>query len=80
MNLFYASDVHGSHVLWRKFVNAGRFYGVDVLVMGGDIAGKAVVPIVRRNGGFVARQVTGDRVFGDDELPAVEKRIREMGL
>ena len=80
MNLFYASDVHGSDVLWRKFVNAGRFYGVDVLVMGGDIAGKAVVPIVRRNGGFVARQVTGDRVFGDDELPAVEKRIRDMGL
>jgi Icc-related predicted phosphoesterase len=80
VNLFYASDVHGSDVLWRKFVNAGRFYGVDVLVMGGDIAGKAVVPIVRRNGGFVARQVTGDRVFGDDELPAVEKRIRDMGL
>ena len=80
MNLFYASDVHGSDVLWRKFVNAGRFYGVDVLVMGGDIAGKAVVPIVRRNGGFVARQVTGDRVFGDDELPSVEKRIRDMGL
>jgi Icc-related predicted phosphoesterase len=80
VNLFYASDVHGSDVLWRKFVNAGRFYGVDVLVMGGDIAGKAVVPIVRRNGGFVARQVAGDRVFGDDELPSVEKRIRDMGL
>ena len=80
LQLFYASDVHGSDVLWRKFVNAGKFYGVDVLVMGGDIAGKAVVPIVRRNGGFVARQVSGDRVFGDDELPAVEKRIRDLGF
>jgi Icc-related predicted phosphoesterase len=80
LRLFYASDVHGSDVLWRKFVNAGKFYGVDVLVMGGDIAGKAVVPIVRRDGGFVARQVTGDRVFGEDELPAVEKRTRDLGF
>ncbi|MGZ4481647.1 MAG: metallophosphoesterase family protein, partial [Gaiellales bacterium] len=69
LTLFYASDIHGSDVLWRKFVNAGRFYGADVLVMGGDIAGKAVVPVVRRNGGFVARQITGDRLVDADELP-----------
>ncbi len=55
LTLYYASDIHGSDRLWRKFVNAGAFYRADVLVMGGDIAGKAVVPIVRRNGGFTAR-------------------------
>jgi uncharacterized protein len=80
LTLFYASDIHGSDVLWRKFVNAGRFYEADVLVMGGDIAGKAVVPIVRRDGGYVARQITGDRVLGEQELPAVERRIRDMGF
>ena len=80
LTVYYASDIHGSEVLWRKFVNAGRFYGADVLVMGGDIAGKAVVPIVQRNGGFVARQVTGDRSLGEDELPEVERRIRDMGF
>ncbi len=80
LTLFYASDIHGSDVLWRKFVNAGRFYGADVLVMGGDIAGKAVVPVVRRNGGFVARQITGDRLVDADELPELERRIRDLGL
>ncbi len=80
LTLFYASDIHGSDVLWRKFVNAGRFYGADVLVMGGDITGKAVVPIVRRDGGFVARQVAGERVHGEDELPALERRIRDQGF
>ncbi len=43
---FYASDIHGSEMLWRKFINAASFYGVEVLIMGGDVAGKAVVPIV----------------------------------
>jgi len=78
--LYYASDIHGSDRLWRKFLNAGAFYGADVLVMGGDIAGKAVLPIVRRKGGYVARELDGDRVFGEDELPAVETRIRNLGF
>ena len=80
LTLYYASDIHGSDVLWRKFVNAGRFYGADVLVMGGDITGKAVAPIVRENGGFRASEIAGERVFGEDELPAVEKRIRDLGF
>jgi len=80
LTLYYASDIHGSDRLWRKFVNAGTFYGVDVLVMGGDVTGKAVVPVVRDNGGFVAREITGDRVVGEHELDAVEKRIRDLGF
>jgi Icc-related predicted phosphoesterase len=80
VTLYYASDIHGSDVLWRKFVNAGRFYNADVLVMGGDITGKAVAPIVRENGGFRASEIAGERVFADDELPALEKRIRDLGF
>lgn len=78
--LYYASDIHGSDRLWRKFVNAGAFYGADVLVMGGDLAGKAVLPIVQLNGGYVARELDGERVFGEDELGAVETRIRNLGF
>lgn len=29
--LFYATDIHGSERTYRKFVNAGKFYGVNVL-------------------------------------------------
>ena len=46
-SLYYASDLHGSDVCWRKFLGAGRFYGVDALIMGGDLTGKAIVPITR---------------------------------
>ena len=45
LQLYYASDVHGSDVCWRKFLGAGRFYGVQALIMGGDLTGKAIVPI-----------------------------------
>ena len=50
IRLFFAADLHGSQPGWRKFVNAAAFYEVDALVFGGDLMGKALVPIVRRNG------------------------------
>jgi Icc-related predicted phosphoesterase len=77
---FYASDIHGSELLWRKFVNAAGFYGVEVLIMGGDVAGKAVVPVVKKNASFYAPSVTGEQVFTEDQVPALERRIRDLGL
>jgi Icc-related predicted phosphoesterase len=78
--IYYASDIHGSDVCWRKFLNAARFYGADVLVMGGDVSGKAVVPIVSATGGYLVRQMTGDKVLTTAELDQIEARIRDMGF
>ena len=80
MTLYYASDIHGSDVCWRKFLNAARFYGADVLVMGGDVSGKAVVPVVSAPGGYLARQITGEKVLTTAELDQVEAKIRDMGF
>ena len=52
MRIFFATDIHGSEVCWRKFLNAGAFHKADVLIMGGDMTGKAMVPIVRTNGSW----------------------------
>ena len=81
MRVYYATDIHGSEVCWRKFLNAGRFYNADVLILGGDITGKAVVPVVAAaGGGHRVRQFSGDRVLDADELAATETRIRDMGF
>jgi Icc-related predicted phosphoesterase len=61
LRLFYAGDVHGSRVCWKKFVNAAAHYPADALVMGGDLTGKALVPIVREGDGSYAAQVIGER-------------------
>ena len=53
--IFFATDIHGSDVCLRKFLNAGKFYGVDAVVMGGDITGKMIVPVVEEGPGPVLR-------------------------
>ncbi len=50
MRLFFATDVHGSEICWKKFVNAGKFYEVEVIILGGDLTGKAIVPIIAQGG------------------------------
>ncbi len=50
LRIFYVTDIHGSEICWRKFLNAGPFYDANVVIVGGDITGKAMVPIVERGG------------------------------
>jgi Icc-related predicted phosphoesterase len=81
LTLYYASDIHGSDLLWRKFLGAARFYGADAAIMGGDLLGKAVVPIERRPDGTYALTFQGgDRVIGEDELADAESSIRFNGF
>jgi len=80
LRIFFATDIHGSEVCWRKFLNAGKFHKADVLIMGGDMTGKAMVPIVQSNGGWeVTLQEQRHELRGEDELVAMEKRIRDRG-
>jgi Icc-related predicted phosphoesterase len=47
VRLFFVSDLHGSEVCFRKFLAAAKVYEPDVLLLGGDFAGKAIVPVLR---------------------------------
>jgi Icc-related predicted phosphoesterase len=76
--IFYATDIHGSETCFLKFINAAAFYKCRVLLMGGDITGKMLVPIIRVADGiyeasFMDRQW---RVEGKTELMELEKKIR----
>jgi Icc-related predicted phosphoesterase len=73
LRIFFATDVHGSEVCWRKFVNAGKYYGADVLILGGDMTGKAVIPIVREGNG------NWSSTFLEQELVLrTEEEVREL--
>lgn len=81
MRLFYASDIHGSERCFRKFLNAAAFYDVEVLVLGGDITGKVLVPLIQDNG-RVSAEVLGEHevASGEAEIADLEKRVRFNGF
>jgi len=82
LKIFFATDIHGSDVCWRKFVNAGKFYKVDAIILGGDTTGKEICPIIKYPDGKIVVQFFGrkDVVNNEKELPIHEKRIMDAGL
>jgi uncharacterized protein len=82
LQLYYASDVHGADRLWRKFLGAGKFYGATDLIMGGDLIGKAVVPICKREDGTYRARFLGEErtLTTPDELDELIDAIRFNGF
>jgi Icc-related predicted phosphoesterase len=80
--LFYAGDIHGSRVCWKKFINAAAHYPADALVMGGDLTGKALVPIVREGDGSYSARVIGERRVARTaaELDEMQRAISTNGM
>lgn len=80
--LFYAGDIHGSRLCWKKFVNAAAHYPADVLVMGGDLTGKALVPIVREGDGSYSARVIGEQrqARTATELDQLQQAISTNGM
>lgn len=78
--IFFVSDVHGSDRMFFKFVNAAPVYKANVLIIGGDIGGKAITPIFRRDGGLAAEhQAVWRYPKTKDEIEILERDIRSIG-
>ena len=81
MKIFFATDIHGSEVCWRKFLNSAAFYKADLVVLGGDVTGKAMVPVTSHNGYWqVTVRGQSYRLETREELEAMLTRIRNSGF
>ena len=81
MKIFFATDIHGSEVCWRKFLNSAAFYKADLVVLGGDVTGKVMVPITEHNG-YWQVTVRGEthKLESKQELDEMIVRIRNSGF
>ncbi len=81
IRLYFVSDLHGSGKCFRKYLNGGAIYKADVMVLGGDLAGKAIQSITRAPAGrfkFSFRGASYDLEDGE-ELRGVEQLIADHG-
>jgi uncharacterized protein len=78
--IFFATDVHGSDRCFRKFIAAAASYGADAIVLGGDVGGKAIVPVVATDAGSFAFNLHG-RAYDVDpgDLAEAERMINFGG-
>jgi Icc-related predicted phosphoesterase len=81
VSVFFATDLHGSEICWRKFLAAASFYRADVLVLGGDFTGKLVIPIVPAGSDrFRARYMGKDHELAPADIQSFERRVADSGF
>jgi Icc-related predicted phosphoesterase len=81
VRLFFATDIHGSDTCWRKFLNSGKHYDADAIVLGGDMTGKALIPVVDSGDGRWYATLLENRhdLNGEDEVQKFEDAVTRRG-
>lgn len=80
--ILYGSDFHGSEAVFRKFLGAGIQYKANALMVGGDVTGKAMIPVIHQGGGTYEAHLFGQakRASTPDELENLKKAIGQVGF
>jgi Icc-related predicted phosphoesterase len=80
--IFFVTDIHGSDRCFRKFINAAKFYKAQSLILGGDITGKVMIPVIDQgNGKWVADYLGERKEFNKQEKVAeFGKNLAEGGI
>ena len=81
MRLYATCDLHGSNRCFKKFLNAADHYKADVILINGDITGKAVVPIVREKDGTYVTEFMGgkEKAKSEKDLLKLQEQIGNVG-
>ncbi|MGD0707451.1 MAG: metallophosphoesterase, partial [Anaerolineaceae bacterium] len=81
MIIYYATDVHGSEICWKKFLAAGKFYNADTLILGGDMTGKAIIPIIAQgNDDFKVTLLEQESILhGKEQVDKMVSTIQNRG-
>jgi len=81
IRIFFVTDIHGSNLCYRKFLNALKVYNVDVGILLGDLTGKVLVPLLDKVGGGWETTLMGSHteVETQEELEKLKKTIEMMG-
>ena len=81
IKIFFVTDIHGSNLCYRKYLNALKVYNVDVGILLGDLTGKVLVPLVEKAGGGWETTLMGTHVDvnSQEELDKLKKTIEMLG-
>lgn len=79
--IFFSVDIHGATGVWKKWLKVPELYGVDALMLCGDLTGKALVPLIEQDDGSRNAYYFGQnwKLSSEEEMVAMEERLSNAG-
>lgn len=79
VKFLFATDLHGSETVWRKFLNSSKYFNLDALVLSGDMTGKLIVPIVKQPDNTYKASLLGENLtLTEEQIPQFEEKVRKV--
>jgi uncharacterized protein len=77
--ILFVTDLHASEITFRKLMNAVEIYEATILIVGGDLAGKRVVPIIAGKQGYTTSVSGEDIVVEESGLSDLVSHVKNLG-
>ena len=79
VRFLFATDLHGSETVWRKFLNSSKYFNLDALVLSGDMTGKLIIPIVKQSDNTYKASLLGENcTLTEEQIPLFEEKVRKV--
>jgi len=80
--MFFSTDAHGSTTIWKKWVRVPEFHNADMLLLCGDLTGKALVPLIEQSDGSYKTHYYGRgwHLKTEEEVLDMETRLSDSGI
>jgi len=81
VRFFFSTDVHGSDLVWRKWLNTPKQRGAQIVLFCGDLTGKSVIPIIQKKDNLWTCRVVGRNweLHSMEEVKKMQQRIADLG-
>jgi uncharacterized protein len=81
IKVLFVTDMHGSELTFRKFLSSLSIWSPDVLICGGDVAGKGLLPVLDGGNGSVRLRWMGEeREVRKDQLDDIFDKAAQLGF
>ncbi len=80
--MFFSTDAHGSTAIWKKWVRVPEFHKAQMLLLCGDLTGKALVPLIEQSDGTYKTNYYGRdwHLKSEEEVVDMETRLSDSGV
>lgn len=81
LRILFASDLHGSEIVFEKLIDATINWQANALIIGGDISGKTMIPIIKGTSDIYQASFLGKNLSlkSQQDLIRLEKDISNSG-
>lgn len=82
IRIFFTADIHNSELVFRKILSIPSLYNPDVMIISGDLTGKAIVPIIKKEDGSSICTFQGEKhvMKNEKEVKEFETKLLNKGI